>query len=219
MDKTALFKLSYGVYILSAKDEGRDVGCVVNSITQISSAPATLSVSVNKDNYTNGCIAKTGEFAVSILSESASAETIGVFGFSSGRDKNKFEGIEHQTAPGGLAVLASGASAYLVCRVIDSLDCYTHTIFVAEIVDAQTLSAEPSMTYAYYHNVVKGKTPKNAPSYVEESGTSETHQRYVCNVCGYIYPGSREEFAALEDSYTCPICGAPKSAFEIKETK
>lgn len=220
MDKTALFNLSYGVYVLSSKDGNRDVGCVVNSITQVSSSPATLSVSINKDNYTNACIMGMGEFAVSILSEKADSRTIGTFGFSSSKDKNKFADVEHTTVQGGLSVLTSGTCGYLVCRVIDTMDCYTHTIFVAEIIEAENLSTEPPMTYAFYHNTMKGKTPKKAPGYIEEStGAAETREAYVCSICGYVHPGSRDEFEGLPDSYTCPICSVPKSAFELKEVK
>lgn len=218
MDITALFNLSYGLYVVSSKDGDRNVGCVVNSIFQVTSSPATLAISINKDNYTNQCVLKTGRFAVSILAENAGNNIIATFGFSSSRDKDKFESVEYFVTESGLPVLNEGVCSYLECKVIDKLDCFTHTIIVAEITDAKNLFKEPPMTYAYYHRVIKGKTPKNAPTYVEDKEVEKKTEEktYRCSVCGYVHPGSREEFEALPDTYICPICSAPKSAFSLE---
>lgn len=169
MDITALFNLSYGMYVISSKDVERNVGCIANSVIQVTSSPATLAVSLNKDNYTHPCILKARKFAVSILSEDVKRNIIALFGFSSGKDKNKFENLEYTLTESGVAVLKEGVCGYIDCKVIASLDCFTHTIIVGEIIDAQNIGGEPPMTYAYYHKVIKGKAPKNAPTYVDSS--------------------------------------------------
>jgi len=214
MDVTALFNLSYGLYIIGAKDGERNVGCVVNTVTQSTSKPVTLTVCVNKDNYTNVCIKKTKEFSVSILSEKAKESIFGIFGFSSSRDRDKFAEVQFGLTPSGLPYIGEGVTGYLQCRVISFVDNFTHTVFIAEVQEAENLFKEPPMTYAYYHKVIKGKAPKNASTYVEES-VNEGHSgvRYVCGVCGYEYPGGKEEFEQLPADYACPICGAPKNKF------
>ena len=223
MDITALFKLSYGLYIIGAKDGERNVGCVVNTVTQSTSKPVTLTVCINKDNYTNSCIQKTKAFSVSILSEKTKESTFGIFGFRSSRDTDKFAGLPFALSPSKLPYLNEGVTGYLQCRVIDSVDNFTHTVFIAEVEEAENLFAETPMTYAYYHNVIKGKAPKNASTFVEEidkpageSAASQPAEVYVCSICRYEYPGSRKEFEKLPDDYICPICKAPKSKFVLK---
>lgn len=210
MDITALFTLSYGVYAVSAFDEAneRHTGCIANSVMQITASPATLAVSLNHDNHTNAVIAKGGRFCVSVLSENTAPATIGSLGFRSGRDAAKYTDTPH-TLHGGFAV-PDGACAYIVCTVIDSMETDTHTVFLARIDDAENLSKNPPMTYAYYHRVIKGKAPKNAPTYVEEK---PKEQQWVCTVCGYVYDGDTP-FEELPESYCCPLCGALKCAFE-----
>jgi len=166
MNISALFNLSYGMYIVSAKDGLRDVGCIANSIIQVSSDPATLAISLNKNNYTHSCIQRSNWFAVSVLTENISRNVIAVFGFSSGRSRDKFSDIDHITSPSGFAIPNDGVCAYIEGRVISQADCATHTIFIAEILNAENLSDEHPMTYEYYHKVIKGKTSKNAPTYI-----------------------------------------------------
>ncbi|MEG1560440.1 MAG: flavin reductase family protein [Clostridia bacterium] len=166
MNVKALYSLSYGVYILTTKDLERDTGCVVNSAMQITNAPETIAVSVNHDNYTNSCIQKSGIFALSILAESSSPKLIGTFGFKSGKDYDKIANSE-TTEVNGVRVITD-ASAYIICKVINSMETNTHTVFLGEIIDADELTGEKPMTYAYYHNVIKGKSPKNAPTYIAE---------------------------------------------------
>jgi len=218
MDVTALFSLSYGLYIIGAKDgekvSERNVGCVVNAVAQSTANPVTLTVCINKDNYTNACIKRTKTFAVSILSERVKESVFGIFGFSSSRDRDKFAEVPFGFTPSGLPYVIEGVTGYLQCKVIGYLDNFTHTVFIAEVQEAENLSKEPPMTYAYYHKVIKGKTPRNASSYVEESlRAHEPEGSYVCGVCGYEYLGSKEEFERISGDYTCPICGAPKSKF------
>lgn len=166
MNKNAFRQLSYGVYVVSTWDKGRATGCTANSAMQITSEPATIAVSINHDNYTNQCIQDTGKFAVSILGEHSNPGIIGTFGFKSGRDNNKFDEVE-QAVKGFMPVVAD-ACAYIVCEVIDRMETSTHTVFLGKVLDADILKGDDPMTYAYYHNVIKGKSPKNAPTYIAE---------------------------------------------------
>jgi len=221
MDITALFNLSYGLYVIGAKDGERDAGCIVNTVTQSTASPVTLTVCVNKENYTNACIKQTGEFSVSILSENAREAMFGIFGFSSSRARDKFAEVNAGHTPAGLPYVSEGTTGWLQCKVIDFLENFTHTIFVAEVQEAENLAKEPPMTYAYYHRVIKGKAPKTASTYVEETPKAQetaASEKYVCDVCGYEYPGSKEEFEALPGDYKCPLCGAAKCMFTLKQS-
>lgn len=211
MNKNVFRNFSYGVYVVSTLDGTRLTGCVANSIMQITSFPATVAVSMNHENYTNSCIEKSGKFAVSILSETSSPELIGHFGFQSGKEINKFDTVEYNIVD-ELPVLKD-ACGYITCKVIDKMETSTHTVFLGEVVEGDVISKDPAMTYAYYHNVVKGKSPKNAPTYIEEERTEEKESRWVCGICGYIYDGE-VAFEELPDSYVCPICKQPKSVFK-----
>lgn len=166
MNPYAFQKLSYGVYVISTWDNGRGTGCTANSVMQITSQPATIAVSINHSNYTNECIQNTGKFAISVLGENSNPGIIGTFGFKSGRDCNKFDEVE-QVIKGYLPVVAD-ACAYIVCDVIDKMETDTHTVFLGKVVDADKLKEDKAMTYAYYHEVIKGKSPKAAPTYIEE---------------------------------------------------
>lgn len=214
MDVTALFNLSYGMYAVAAKDGERDVGCIANSVIQVSSSPATLAISLNKNNYTATCIQKSGRFTISVLSENVQEGIIGTFGFSSSKDKDKFAGMDYITTESGIAVLNKSSCAYIAGRVINQMDCFSHTVFIAEITDAQNLSDEHPMTYEYYHKVIKGKAPKNAPTYVAD--ITDNGKAYTCDICGHVFDGTAEEFEALPDAYVCPVCTAPKSCFSLK---
>lgn len=163
MDKTALFKLTYGMYILSAKDGDKLNACVVNTFMQVSSEPPRASVTVSKGGLTHEMIDKTGVFCVSVLPESAEIRLIASFGFRSGRDADKFEGINFSTDENGLPFLEKEAIAAVSCKVFAKTDVGTHTTFFAEITDAKKLSDEPPMSYAYYHTVKNGKASKASP--------------------------------------------------------
>lgn len=211
MNKNVFRNFSYGVYVVSTLDGERPTGCVANSIMQITSSPATVAVSMNHDNFTNSCIETSGKFSVSILSESSAPELIGHFGFQSGKNINKFDTIDYGTID-GLPVLKD-ACGYITCKIIDKMETTTHTVFLGEVIEGDVLSNEPAMTYAYYHNVVKGKSPKNAPTYIEEDPKEETDTKWVCGICGYIYEGEIP-FEELPESFVCPICKQPKSVFK-----
>lgn len=212
MNKNTFRNLSYGVYIISTLDGERPTGCVANSTMQITSSPASIAVSINHDNYTNGCIEKTGKFAISILSEQSAPELIGRFGFQSGKDVDKFDGVD-AIQKEGLSIVAD-ACGYIVCNVINKMETATHTVFLGEVVDADLLKKEEPMTYAYYHKVVKGKSPKNAPTYIpEEKEEKAEKSKWVCGICGYVYDGE-VPFEELSEDYKCPICKQPKSVFK-----
>ena len=211
MNKNAFRSLSYGVYIISTLDGEKPTGCVANSVMQITSSPATIAVSMNHDNYTNSCIKKSGKFAISILTEQSDPELIGRFGFQSGRDTDKFDGIEAITKE-EISVITD-ACGYIVCKVIDQMETETHTVFLGEVLDADVLKNEEPMTYAYYHKVVKGKSPKNAPTYIAEEKAEEP--KWVCGNCGYVYDGETP-FEELSADFKCPICKQPKEVFVKK---
>lgn len=166
MNNNVFRNLSYGVYIVSCNDGNKYTGCVVNSIMQITSNPATIALSVNHDNYTNGIIDKTKKFAVSILSEESKPLSIGTFGFRSGRDFDKFSVIPYDIVDE--MPIIQDACGYLICNIINKVETSTHTVFIAEVTNGDVLNDKKPMTYAYYHNVIKGKSPKTAPTYIEE---------------------------------------------------
>lgn len=212
INKNAFWNLSYGVYIVSTLDGERATGCVANSAMQVTSEPATIAVSINHDNFTNSCIEKTGKFAISILSEQSNPGLIGTFGFQSGKDMNKFDGVE-AIQKSGISV-AADACGYLVCKVIDKMETATHTVFLGEVIEADVLKSEEAMTYAYYHKVVKGKSPKNAPTYIEEEQeVAPKNGKWVCSICGYEYAGMIP-FEEVPEEFVCPLCKQPKSVFK-----
>ncbi len=214
MNKNAFRQLSYGVYVVSTWDNGRATGCTANSAMQITSEPATIAVSINHNNYTNKCIQESGRFAISILGENSEPSTIGVFGFKSGRDCNKFDEVD-MAVKGYMPVIAD-ACAYITCEVVDKMETSTHTVFLGKVLDADILKADDPMTYAYYHNVIKGKSPKNAPTYIaEDAAAAPAKEKYVCSVCGYEYDGE-VPFEELPEDYKCPVCKQPKSVFVKK---
>ena len=212
MNNKVFRSISYGLYAASALDGERQTGCIVNSVVQITSTPATIALSMNHDNFTNACIKNSGMFAVSILSEQSDPGIIGRFGFQSGKNTDKFDGIPHLVRS-GLPII-SDACGYIVCKVQNQLEASTHTIFLGEVIDADFLQDAPPMTYAYYHNVIKGKSPKNAPTYLPEDDAPDKAQnpKYVCSICKYVYDGAIP-FADLPDNYRCPVCGASKDKF------
>lgn len=216
MNPNAFRNMSYGVYVVSTLDGERPTGCIANSAMQITSSPATIAVSINHDNYTNVCIEKTGKFAISVLTEQSDPGLIGKFGFQSGKDINKFDGVDAKVEE-GISIVADACS-YIVCKVINKMETETHTVFLGEVIAADVLKDEPAMTYAYYHKVIKGKSPKNAPTYIPEEKVEEKVEakeggKWVCSVCGYQYAGMIP-FEEVPEEFVCPLCKQPKSKFE-----
>lgn len=207
MDTMVLRNLSYGLFIAGARDGERPTGCTVNSVMQVTSDPVLISVCVNHDNYTNKCIRDSGGFSVSILSEEATGELIGLFGFRSGRDTDKFSSVPCDKTEKGFPVLRLGICGWLECSLESFTELPTHTLFVGRLSGAKTAVGNP-MTYAYYHRVIKGKTPAKAPTFEKPLGGL-----WTCPVCGYQYDGASGPFEDLPGGWTCPICGMPKSSF------
>ncbi len=173
MNLNALYKLGYGMYIIGSRKGDRLNGQVANTVFQITSEPPTVAVSINKQNLTHEFIKESGVFSASILHQDTPLSFIGHFGWKSGRDINKLEGINYKAGNSGAPVITDHAVAYLEAKVIKEADVGTHTIFIGEILDAGVLTEDTCMTYEYYHQVKRGTTPKTAPSYIkqEKGGT------------------------------------------------
>ena len=214
MDKKVLRNLSYGVYVVTSKDKDRNIGCVANSIMQVTSNPSVIAVSINHDNYTNKVIKENNKFGVSILKETTDAKIIGTFGYKSSKDNDKFDGINFKEIS-EIPVLEN-TCGYMVCKVIDTMETSTHTIFLGEVIEADDYSTENAMTYKYYHENLKGSSPKNAPTYEEKSisqvDKDSKKSKWKCSICGYIH-----EADELPDDFKCPICGVGKEYFELVE--
>lgn len=209
-----LRNLSYGMYAISVTDGQRPTGCIVNTVFQITSENPIVAVSLNKNNYTYQVIKQTGRFSVSILSEQTNRSVITTLGFTSGKDKDKFEGLKYHFVD-NLPVLEEECSGALICDVVSMTETPTHIVILGKVVQAEEGKGAQPMTYRYYHEVVKGGTPKNAPSYVERQEEESAGQgvEYVCKICGYVHKG---DIAAEPEDYTCPICGVSKSNFTKK---
>lgn len=216
MNLNAFYNFSYGVYIVTTWDEERATGCTANCAMQITAEPATMAISISHDNFTNRCIEKTGKFAVSILGENSDPTIIGTFGFQSGKNINKFESVNYEIRD-DMPILTDGC-AYVTCEVINKMETDTHTVFLGKVIEADVLKKDVPMTYAYYHQVIKGKSPKNAPTYIADEDVDENtvieneSEKYICSVCKYEYDGDIP-FEELPDDYVCPICKKPKSFF------
>jgi len=235
MDKAAFFKMSYGVYIVASRKDDQFNGQIANSVFQATSTPPTIVAVINKKNLTHEYIQASRKFTVSILAKTAPMTLIGLFGFKSGREVNKFADISFKTGLLDVPIVLDHVVAYMEAKVIDEKDCGTHTLFIAEIADCKIVSDEEPMSYNYYHEVKGGKSPKSAPTYTEEitepAATStpgekpEKMDKYTCTICGYVYDPEKGDpessippgtaFEDLPDDWICPICGADKSQFEL----
>jgi flavin reductase (DIM6/NTAB) family NADH-FMN oxidoreductase RutF/rubredoxin len=226
MDSKALYKIGYGLYVVGAARGDKINAQIANTVIQITSEPPTIAVSINKNNLTHQYIHESQAFTASILCQDTPLSFIGNFGFKTGRDTDKFNGINHKKGVTGAPVVLDNTVAYLEVRVTKEIDVGTHTMFIGELVDAGVLNDKPCMTYEYYHQVKRGTTPKSAPSYVEEKKAAPPTKlpKYKCQICGYIYDpemGDPEagvkagtDFKDIPDSWVCPICGAAKDQFE-----
>ena len=225
MNLRALHKLGYGMYVIGSRKGDRLNVQIANTVFQITSEPPTIAVSINKNNLTHEFIKESKVFTASVLCQDTPLSFIGHFGFKSGRDINKLEGINYKIGQTKAPVVIENAVSYLEAKVLQEIDAGTHTIFIGEIVGADVLSEKVCMTYDYYHQVKRGSTPKTAPVYIEEKKTEVTKApKYKCTVCGYVYdpefgdpdggikPGT--PFEKIPDGWVCPVCGAAKSKFE-----
>ena len=225
MNRKALHKISYGLYVVTSGKRDNCNGQIANAVFQATSEPATIAVCINKQNFTHEFIRESSIFSVSVLSKNTPLEFIGHFGFKCGRAIDKFKGINYRVGKTGAPIVLDHAIACIEAEVIKDVDGGTHTIFIGKVIDAEILTDDEPMTYANYQTIKKGVTPKAAPTYVkEEKRGSEKMTKYRCVVCGYIYdpeegdPESGIEpgtpFEELPDDWVCPICGATKDQFE-----
>lgn len=203
MDKKAMYKLSYGLFVLTAKEAGKDNGCIINTAIQAASEPNQLSICVNKLNYTHDMVLRTGEFTVSVLSQNAKFDLFKQFGFQSGRDVDKFENFNAcARGTNGIYYITEGTNAYISVKVKKTEDLGSHTMFIGEITDMEVLSDAPSVTYTYYLENIKPK-----PQAVGKTESGQTVWR--CTICGYEYVGEE-----LPEDFVCPLCKHPASDFK-----
>ena len=200
VDLAAMSKLSYGLFILTAKEGNRDNGCVINTAIQVTEKPLRVSIAVHKANLTHDMIGKTGEFNVSILTERAPFRIFEQFGFHSGRDVDKFAScVDNDRTANGIRYLTRHTNGVISAKVTSSADCGTHSLFVADVTEAAVWSDEPSVTYQYYFDHIKRKPP----------AWKEHQQGFVCKICGYVYEGD-----TLPGDFVCPVCKHDAGHFE-----
>ena len=203
MDKKAMYKLSYGLFVLTAKEGDKDNGCIINTAIQAASTPNQVSICVNKANYTHDMIVRTGEFTVSTISQKASFDLFKHFGFQTGREVDKFADFaDCKRGSNGLYYVTKGTNAFISVKVDQTVDLGSHTMFVGEVTDMEVLADVSSATYEYYMNNIKPK-PEAAPA----AASGKTVWR--CTICGYEYEGEE-----LPEDFICPLCKHPASDFE-----
>lgn len=240
VDLSSLNSLTYGLYLVTSRAGQQINGLTVNTVVQVALEPCLVTVAINKQSFTHELIEKSGVFAVTVLEKETPLEFIGRFGFRTGREFNKFEGLEFETGETGVPLVTEHAVAVMEAKVRARLDCVTHTLFLGEVQMARWVKQGAPLTYAYYRKVKKGKAGKGAPTYQKpqeenesknsrESGTSKERdmQRYVCTVCGYVYDPAEGDpdngvpagtpFESLPPDWVCPVCGAGKDQFEPEE--
>ena len=193
-----MFNISYGLYIITANENGKDNGCIVNTVTQVTSDPNRIVVAVSKQNYTHDMIMRTGVFNASILTEKSKFDTYKHFGFQSGKEVDKFESITFKRAENGVAYITDETNAVISAKVVSTTDLGTHTLFLADVTDAFVLSDDPSVTYTYYQ-----KNIKTAPA------PASAKKGFICTICGYIYEGD-----TLPADFICPWCKHDASYFK-----
>ncbi len=220
IDIEALFRISYGLYIVASGDSKESNGYISNTVFQVTAEPPRFATCCNKDNFTSGIIRRCGLFSVSILTQDASSEVIGRFGYKSGRDTDKMGPSKVRTGVSGVPVVLDDAIAVMEFRVVETIDLGTHLMFIADLLESEILDpAHEPLTYAYYRHVKKGVAPKNAPTYVDYSKFSKApaagEKRFKCTACGYLYgdQGETIPFKELGEDYMCPLCGAGKEDF------
>ena len=197
MNPKVMNKLSYGIFVVTAKDGDKDNGCIINTGIQVTTEPNQIAFALNKNNYTHDMIVKTKELNLSILSEKATMATIQNFGFQSGRTADKFVEFPFERSANGITYVAKECNGYISAKVTQTIDLGTHTLFIATVTDGDVLDDSPSATYAYYH------------AHIKQTSKPEAKKGWICTVCGYIC--DKDELPA---DYKCPICRAPASKFE-----
>ena len=196
MDNKALYKIGYGLYVISSSDGKIDNGMICNTVCQVASDPLLISVSINKANFSHDIIKKTGKMNVHAISEVAPFELFKRFGFASGRNVNKFEHDLMVRTENGLPLISTYTNSVICLKVRDYIDLGSHGMFICEVEDAKVFNNNETMSYSYYQANVKPKTQSKKKG-------------YVCKICGYVYEGDE-----LPEDFICPICKHPASDFE-----
>lgn len=203
MAQNPMFNISYGLYVVTAKEGNKDNGCITNTVNQVTNTPNRISVAVNKQNYTCEMISRTKKFNVSIISQKATFDLFKNFGFQSGRDVNKFLNFnDYFRGKNDITIINNGVNSYIEAEVITELDLGTHILFIADVKNMDVINEDRSVTYTYYLENIKPK-----PEKVGVTKTGETIWR--CKICGYEYVGEE-----LPDDFICPLCKHPKADFE-----
>ena len=203
IDHTAVFNLTYGLFLLTAKEEDKDNGCIINTAVQITENPLRITIALNKANYTHDMIINTGIFNISVLTQSVTFATFEHFGFHSGRDTDKFADIKSpKRTTNNIIYLSEHVNAVLSARVQETVSFETHSLFIAEITESFVLAKEPSVTYQYYFDNIK---PKPQPA----GQTADKKKGFVCIICGYVYEGE-----PLPEDFICPLCKHGAADFE-----
>jgi flavin reductase (DIM6/NTAB) family NADH-FMN oxidoreductase RutF/rubredoxin len=218
----ALFRISYGLYIVCSGDKNRGNGFISNTVFQVTAEPPKFALCCSKNNYTADFITRTNAFSVSVLHTEASPDLFGRFGYRSGKDFNKLEGINVRYGEDtGVPIVLNDCIAFLECKVVQTVDLGTHLLFIGELLHSAILddTKEP-ITYTYYRQIRKGVAPKNAPTYVDKSklqpkDKGPVFKKYECTACGYIYDEAVEttKFTDLPFDWVCPSCGTAKEDF------
>lgn len=239
LDPAALQYLTYGLYVVTAREGERRNGCIINTAVQVALDPCTVTISLSKKNLTTEMISRTGRFAFQVLEKETPLKFIGIFGFRTGRDYEKFSQVRFRDGANGCPVVLEHTLVSVEAEVKQTVDCGSHVLFVAKATASQVLKSGEPLTYAYYHEVKGGKTAKNAPTYgvrekadnsrasVQARERKTVMKKYVCTVCGYVYdpeagdpdngirPGT--SFEDLPEDWVCPVCGAAKEEFEPQD--
>lgn len=197
IDTKALFKLSYGLYVVTCNDGNKHNGIIVNTVMQLTDIPNRVAVCINKANYSHDIIKKSGKMNINCLTESTPFDIFKRFGFASGRDIDKFEGITFRTSANSIAVLTEHINACISLEVESYTDVDTHGLFICKVTEAELISDEKSVTYTYYHENIKPR-----PETTKKKG-------FVCKICGYVYEGD-----TLPDDFICPLCKHGAADFE-----
>ena len=226
----AFFKISYGLYIVSAGGAGKMGGYVSNAVFQVTAEPAQFAICCSKNNYTASLIDENRALSISVLKKDTSQDLISLFGYKSGRDVNKFEKVKYIKSITGAPIVVEDTLAWFDCRVLQTIDVGTHLLFTAEIVSNELIEDGEPLTYSYYREARKGKAPKNAPTYISPEKTKKaasSSKKFKCVICGHIYDPAEGDpegkipagtgFADLPDSWQCPVCGTDRGSFEPAE--
>ncbi len=234
MNQEALFKITYGLYVVSATDGQQMTGHISNTAFQITADPVRFAIASNKDNLTTDFIIKSKAFSISVLEQDVDLNFLGPWGFKSGREISKFDKVQHKIGDLGSPILLEKTVAYFDCKLAETIDTGTHILFIGDVIDMDVVNENATpLTYEYYRSVIKGISPKNAPTYIadhDEDDEAKTEKKdtkkqlYQCTVCGLIYdpeegdPDSGIEpgtaFEDIPDNWTCPVCGVTKDDFK-----